>query len=803
MLRPGPALALLAVLPSASATAAVRDKEWYVHYADAERALRQGNCARVVASLREATRERPKSASPAQTYGVNFIDYFPYYLEGQCRLRQREYSLAVTLFNVEESHEAIKGVSAAYRDLQARRAEAQRRLAQETQETRTRRAQADVQRLRREAEEAARAGKLDEALARLGDAQKLAEQFDPEAHAQVVERLRRLEREKADREEQARRVERTETALADGRRLLQAGRAPEALVRFDEVLALDPVHAAAREGRSQAEERIRAETTRQEREAAYRDGLGLFDAGRFEEALGRLAGADPDQPEHRSMLERAQAKVESLRRQRDLSRRVGGLLVEAEGLISSQRFSEAVVKLRALLELDPTHPRAEERARFADSMASEAIFERIYPNGPPSLALAQPPAEVRTESLTLWGAATDDRGLARLEYRRGGELLAEAPLVPDRESGRLPRSARVEHRFALLQGPNQISVTAVDGRGLTASDTFTVLRRLPFHQTRAFWPSAVAGALGLVGLGLTVQRVRQRRALRSRFNPYIAGAPVLDPEMFYGREKILARILNVLHHNSLMVTGERRIGKTTFLYQLKQALEKDEGPEYRFFPVFVDLQGLSEADFFHGVMAEVVEGLKLSPAAQADLRFRREQARYDGRDFSHDLQRAIDELKTRTERKVKLVLLIDEVDVLNEFSERVNQRLRSIFMKTFSEHLVAIMSGVGIRRVWNSEGSPWYNFFDQIELGALSREAAEALVREPVEGIFRFEPEAVEMILEESGCKPYLIQKLCVHAVNRMIEDGRTRITRGDVAGVREAVQDEARGEALARRASA
>ena len=88
---------------------------------------------------------------------------------------------------------------------------------------------------------------------------------------------------------------------------------------------------------------------------------------------------------------------------------------------------------------------------------------------------------------------------------------------------------------------------------------------------------------------------------------------------------------------------------------------------------------------------------------------------------------------------MKLALLIDEVDVLNEYSERINQRLRSIFMKTFSEHLVAIMSGVGIKRAWKSEGSPWYNFFDEIELASLTREDAEALIRTPVEGIFRFE----------------------------------------------------------------
>jgi len=148
----------------------------------------------------------------------------------------------------------------------------------------------------------------------------------------------------------------------------------------------------------------------------------------------------------------------------------------------------------------------------------------------------------------------------------------------------------------------------------------------------------------------------------------------------------------------------------------------------------------------------------------------------------------VEELKTRTSRQVKLVLLIDEVDVLNEFSERVNQRLRSIFMKTFSEHLVAVMSGVGIKRIWTSEGSPWYNFFDEIELAAFSRDEAEALIREPVEGVFRFQPEAVERILDLSTLKPYLVQKFCIHSVNRMLEEGRTTITAVDVQAVRDTV---------------
>ena len=278
--------------------------------------------------------------------------------------------------------------------------------------------------------------------------------------------------------------------------------------------------------------------------------------------------------------------------------------------------------------------------------------------------------------------------------------------------------------------------------------------------------------------------------MRRRFNPYIAGAPVLDDDMFYGREQLTARMLSTLHRNSLMITGERRIGKTTFLHHLKRVLAEDEAGEWRFFPVFVDLQGVPEESFFHALMAEVVDGLDLAPATREALRFEPEPEGYDARDFGHDLQQVIKELGTRTERRVKLALLIDEVDVLNEYSESVNQRLRAIFMKSFSENLVAVMSGVGIKRRWKSEVSPWYNFFDEIELASFSRQEAEALVREPVAGVFRWQPQAVERVLDLSQLKPYLVQKLCVHAVNRMLEQGRSTIRLEDV--------EAARGAALA-----
>ena len=53
----------------------------------------------------------------------------------------------------------------------------------------------------------------------------------------------------------------------------------------------------------------------------------------------------------------------------------------------------------------------------------------------------------------------------------------------------------------------------------------------------------------------------------------------------------------------------------------------------------------------------------------------------------------------------------------------------------------------------------------------------------------------MEKILEASALKPYVIQKYCIHAVNRMLEQGRTTITAEDVEAVREDVNFEGREE--------
>jgi energy-coupling factor transporter ATP-binding protein EcfA2 len=490
------------------------------------------------------------------------------------------------------------------------------------------------------------------------------------------------------------------------------------------------------------------------------------------------------------LLARARQVVENTRRQKDLRVEIERLMARGEGLMGSQSFPEAVVAFESVLRLDPGHARARERKDEAERRTGEALFLRWLPNQEPTLWLLPSEEVLESPTLSVQGVANDDRGVQKVEFRVDDRLIAEK--VPP---GEPERSLPFVKELPLAPGRNRVAVTAVDTGGLSFTIPFTVERRLRFQETPYFVPSALASAVSLLGIGWGVQRLRRRRAMRLRFNPYIAGAPVLDGQMFYGREKLTARMLSTLHRNSLMITGERRIGKTTFLHHLKGVLEHDEAGEWKFFPVFVDLQGVPEGAFFHALMAETTDALGLSSATQESLRFRPEREGYEARDFSHDLQLVLAELKGRTERRVKLALLIDEVDVLNEYSESVNQRLRGIFMKSFSDNLVAVMSGVAIKRRWKSEVSPWYNFFDEIELPPFSREEAEALIREPVAGVFRFPPEAVDSILELSRLRPYLVQKYCVHAVSHMLEAGRSTIRPEDVAAAHAAVESERRPE--------
>jgi len=266
------------------------------------------------------------------------------------------------------------------------------------------------------------------------------------------------------------------------------------------------------------------------------------------------------------------------------------------------------------------------------------------------------------------------------------------------------------------------------------------------------------------------------------FNPYVAGAPVLEDDMFFGRRELVDRILQTIHNNSLLIYGERRIGKTSIQHQLKKRLRELDDPLYEFHPVYVDLQGTPESRFFQTIAEDIFE--ELAPVLNGLTSGIDTSGDYAYRDFVRDVHAVLKTLKKRTPKKVKLVLLIDEVDELNDYDPRINQKLRSLFMKSLAENLAAVVSGVEIKKQWDREGSPWYNFFEEIQVEPLGPHEARELIERPIRGIFKLDSGTVERIISLTGGKPYLIQKFCVSLVTRLHDQRRRSITIEDVDAV-------------------
>ena len=563
-------------------------------------------------------------------------------------------------------------------------------------------------------------------------------------------------------------------------------------------------------GAAVAEERILGLTTRAARRKAFADGKALFDAGQYEQALGPLtdAAADPASAEARDLLARARQVLEGLRQQKELRAEIDRAGRARRGAHGGRPLPRGAGGLRvACCGSTRATPAPASGWPRPSGAPGEALFARWLPNREPT------PGPLRARGRAVVEAPTPPAA-----GRRHGRPRASEGRVPRRAAGwsasSCPRSSpgepgaqralrpgaapragrqrdrgdRLRHRRALALGlvPRASGGCASTRRGGSCPSAAGGRRR-PRR--------ASAGARSAL---------RRRRAMRRRFNPYIAGAPVLDDDMFYGREKLTARMLSTLHRNSLMITGERRIGKTTFLHHLKRVLAEDEAGEWRFFPVFVDLQGVPEQAFFHALMAEVVDALDLSPATREALRFAPEPEGYDARDFSHDLQQVIAELQDphRPQGQAR------PPHRRGGRAQRVLGERQPAPARHLHEELLGEPRG-GHER---GRHPPALEERGQPLVQLLRRDRAAPLLarggRGPGPGAggrasSAGSPRRSSGSSSCRSCEPYLVQKLCVHAVNRMLEEGRSTIRREDVEAARGAGPERGRARRAARRPEA
>lgn len=323
----------------------------------------------------------------------------------------------------------------------------------------------------------------------------------------------------------------------------------------------------------------------------------------------------------------------------------------------------------------------------------------------------------------------------------------------------------------------------------------------------AFWMLMGMSLLGLIGFGYVSWELLQdaRRAARAvgrHYNPYISGQPVREVEMFFGRHELLQRIVATLHNNSIMLHGERRIGKTTLLHQIAQRLETLDDPHFWFVPVYIDLEGTSQEIFFHMLMEEIVHKLSTLPTEGEEgaplwdtITFASvPAAEYSDRLFNRDLHRILRSLQAYAAthhpgHQPRLILLMDEMDVVSQYDHLIQQQLRRIFMRNFAAALGAVVAGIQISRSWDRIESPWYNLFNEVEVEPFNRNHAEELLVSPVQNVYTYDPAALDQIIEYSEGRPFRLQQYGLEAVAHMLAEKRRRITLADVAHAHRIIQ--------------
>ncbi|HMH10805.1 MAG TPA: AAA family ATPase [Candidatus Nitrosopolaris rasttigaisensis] len=241
--------------------------------------------------------------------------------------------------------------------------------------------------------------------------------------------------------------------------------------------------------------------------------------------------------------------------------------------------------------------------------------------------------------------------------------------------------------------------------------------------------------------------------------PYTTAGPT-PAYFFFGREHELREICENINRASYIITGGRRIGKTS----LTSCLDQKHLPAYGFRTIYHDCSITPNYEAF-------LSATVLRSSSQGSFTFR-------------------DLLLSQAENEF-LVLLLDEADKLvledRKHQWRLFNTLRALVN---ARRIQVVLSGERLlRETLRDSSSPLYNFGVEMLIGRLDEHAVEQLVTQPMKQLeieLVDEKAIVADIWNFSSGHPNIVQRLC-HRLIESLKNGHHSITSDDV---RQIVED-------------
>jgi hypothetical protein len=245
--------------------------------------------------------------------------------------------------------------------------------------------------------------------------------------------------------------------------------------------------------------------------------------------------------------------------------------------------------------------------------------------------------------------------------------------------------------------------------------------------------------------------------------------PVKVRSQFFGRHKEIRRTLNFLHWGqSVSIVGVAGIGKTSFLNHVaqwyvraKQGLAEEK--------IFVHLDGVSlvtldQIQCFRYIREEIIRQVKNTTSVDKAVGVRLEKTvrEASSKTVHFGLQTLF---RSAQADGLKLVIILDHLDALNQncsLEAEFFSALRSLHTNYEMAYLVASRAPLDrLERICpEGPGSPFFNIFQQIPVGALTSEESRQLVVTLLDLAGAQFPELVmDFILELGGNIPYRLQR--------------------------------------------
>lgn len=236
----------------------------------------------------------------------------------------------------------------------------------------------------------------------------------------------------------------------------------------------------------------------------------------------------------------------------------------------------------------------------------------------------------------------------------------------------------------------------------------------------------------------------------ARYNPFTDINVIKNPDEFFGREDELRTIFTRLQGlQSTSIYGDKKIGKSSLLYNVLYNIPKELGTEYK--SAYVDLRD-SNYYTFYDFLKNVLSKLECDP----DVIQEKNNYTKNLIEFSESIKF----LRTNC----KPILLIDEFDYIikkpDEFKEEFLETLRTLGNQGYIAYVTASFHSLKELCTKSKLNSTFYSIFYELNLSVLKFDEITDFLSARRKGV-TFNSKEIKLIKETAGSNPFHLRIAC------------------------------------------